>query len=187
MPASTAFKSGKLRNSIRRPESETVQQPIKPSRRQALLSLVALWLSPMAPVLSGPAEAQRAAEPVALLNAYVDVLLPADHLSPAASRLGVGQSIWSLAADQPLLAELILRVAEWLDQVGGVSFADLSPEDHTAVVTYMEKADANHLEGRFFQLIRLLAIEFYYAEPEAIAGLALNPAPQPEGYPLPWS
>lgn len=164
-----------------------MEQPSYPTRRQALLSLVALWLSPTVPGLSGTASAQGAADPVGLLDAYVDILLPADNLSPAASALGVGQSIWTVAADQPLLAELILRVADWLDATGAGRFVDLSTEDQTTVVAYMEKADVDHLEGRFFQLIRLLAIEFYYAEPAALAGLPLNPTPQPEGYPPPWA
>ena len=154
------------------------------TRRQALLALVAAALSPL-PWL-GRAHAAVAAAQAETLDAVLDVLLPADDLTPAASALGVGADILALAADQPLLAELITRVCAWLDTTGAGRFVDLTATDKETVVAYLAQADVDTLEGRFYQLVRLLAIEFYYARPEALAGLDLNPTPQPAGYPPPW-
>ena len=120
------------------------------------------------------------------LRVFIDVLLPADALTPAASELGVGDGILAIASGQPLLAELILRVGDWIDTTGAGRFVDLSPADKSAVAAYLAQADVDAPEGRFFLLIRLLAIEFYDDHPSALAGLALDATPQPAGYPPPW-
>lgn len=156
---------------------------INPSRRQALIGIAAVSLQGFVPL--APALAKTVA-PLDTLDAFTDVLLPADGLSPAASTLGVGEAILALAAEQPLLADLIDLVTEWMDRTGAGRFVDLSFDDQQSVVAYMARADIDTLEGRFFQLIRLFAIEFYYAQPEVLAGLAIDPAPQPLGYPPPW-
>lgn len=122
----------------------------------------------------------------AMLAAYVDVLLPADAVSPAASVLGVDAAILDLAAGQPLLARLIAVVGDWLDTAGNEPFASMDPARQAALVDEMSAADPDYLEGRFYQLIRLLAIEFHYADPAALAGLDLAASPQPAGYPPPW-
>lgn len=153
------------------------------SRRQALLCFAAASLSGFTPL--GGLLAQTTL-PIDTLDAFVDVLLPADDLSPSASAVGVGRSIADLAANLPLLAQLIDHVSEWLDSSGAGRFVDLSREDRETLVAFMEKADIDTLEGRFFQLVRLFAIEFYYARDDVLAGLALDPAPQPSGYPPPW-
>lgn len=158
---------------------------IEPSRRQALLGIAAVSLQGFVPLAMAPALAETAPT-FDTVDAYVDILLPADGLSPAASALGVGASIMALGAEQPLLADLIDLVTAWMDTIGADRFVDLSFDERHAIVTYMANADIDTLEGRFFQLIRLFAIEFYYAQPQALAGMALDPAPQPSGYPPPW-
>lgn len=151
-----------------------------------MLAFVAAALS-AAPLRGlGRAQAEDMAAHASTLDAVVDTLLPADEMTPAASALGVGADILGLAAEQPLLAELIARVCAWLDTTGAGRFVDLTAADKEAVIAYLAQADIDTLEGRFYQLIRLLAIEFYYARPEALAGLDLNPTPQPAGYPPPW-
>lgn len=155
-----------------------------PARRQVILGGLAAALAPLAPRLSTAQPLPDGAGP--LLAAYVDVLLPEDGLTPAASTLGVHEAILDLATTQDLLGRLIALVAEWLDQTGPAPFAALPPKLRAARVDELALADPDHLEGRFHQLIRLLAIELYYARPEALAGLDLAPAPQPAGYPPPW-
>lgn len=122
----------------------------------------------------------------AALIAYVDQLLPADGRTPAASELGVADEIIALAEDAPMLARLIALVADGLDRLSPGGFAALPSGQAAIVVDKLAAADPDIPAGRFHQLIRLLAIEIYYARPEALAGLGLNPAPQPEGYPPPW-
>jgi hypothetical protein len=156
-----------------------------PDRRRVLLGAVAAALAPLAPRL-GRAETALA-QHRALLAAYVDVLLPDDGLTPGASALGVHDAILDLAASQELLGRLIGLVADWLDDTGPAAFATLPRADQAARVDALAVADPDQLEGRFHQLIRLLAIEFYYAKPEALAGLDLALSPQPAGYPPPWA
>lgn len=160
---------------------------LTPSRRQALIGLVgaALALTVLPPCAARAATDPSGAE-LATLRAYVDVLLPADDLTPAASALGVADAILDLAQGQELLGRLIAIVCDWLDASGAGAFATLSATDRETIVDYMAKADPDVLEGRFYRLIRLLAIDLYYARPEALAGLALAPSPQPLGYPPPW-
>jgi hypothetical protein len=155
-----------------------------PARRQMLTGAIAVALGPLAGRLAlaeTPAPDTRA-----LLAAYVDVLLPEDDVTPPASALGVHDAILDLASGQELLARLIALVADWLDQTGPAPFASLPLPEQEARVATLAAADPDQLEGRFHQLIRLLAIEVYYARPEALAGLDIAAAPQPAGYPPPW-
>lgn len=156
-----------------------------PDRRRLLLGALAAALVPLAPRL-GLAQAVTPGHR-ALLAAYVDVLLPADGLTPAASTLGVHDAIADLAQGQELLSRLIVMVADWLDQTGPAPFARLPLAEREARVAALAQADPDNLEGRFHQLIRLLAVEFYYARPEALVRLDLAPSPQPAGYPPPWA
>ena len=155
-----------------------------PTRRAALLSLVAAALTPP-PLLA--ATPRDPATGRAALAAYLDVLLPADALTPAASALGVQDDILALARAAPLLGRMIAVVCDWLDGGRPGAFAALPEAVRAERVAQMAASDPDRPDGRFHKLIRLLAIEFYYARPEALPGLGLNPAPQPEGYPPPWA
>jgi hypothetical protein len=140
-------------------------------------------LAPRRLAAADPLAAARAHR--ATLAAYVDVLLPDDGVTPAASALGVHDEILTLAGEAENLARLIAVVGDWMDGTGRGPFAQLGA-DADRLVAHMAAAGPDTLEGRFHQLIRLLAIEFYYARPEALAGLDLAAAPQPAGYPPPW-
>lgn len=157
---------------------------LTPDRRQALAVLAGAALAGLAP--AALAEGGDPRRHHAMLDAFVDVLLPADDLSPAASDLGVGAAILDFAESQPLLARLIAMVGDWLDAPADGPFARMTPDRQQALADHMASADPDRLEGRFYRLIRLFALEFYYASPEALAGLDLSPSPQPQGYPPPW-
>ena len=118
---------------------------------------------------------------------FVDTLIPHDEVSPAASTLGVHTDILSFASNVPDLGEFLSAGAAWLNQTGGLSFADLTEVDRMAIVGWMAQSDTSGAPYRFYELVRLLAVEFYYARPEAIAGFPLNDTPQPKGYLPPWT
>jgi len=155
--------------------------PLSPARRRALAGAVAAMLAPQVVWADDGTPDGRA------LAAFVDTLLPADALTPAASALGVPEAIADFAAGVPGLPELIAGGTAWLDRTGGPPFAELSAADRDRVVAWMEGSDPAQGPYRFYEVIRLLAVEFYYAAPEAVAGLPLNVAPQPRGYPPPWT
>ena len=154
------------------------------TQRAALPSGVAALLAGVVPGGAEVAVPLRAR--AAMLAAYVDVLLPDDGLTPAASALDVQGAILALAEASEPLARMIGLVGDWLDTLGPGGFAGLPEGDRAAVVDALAASDPDALEGRFHLLVRLLAIEVYYAHPRALAGLDLAPAPQPAGYPPPW-
>lgn len=152
------------------------------SRRQALAASVAWIVTPAVAWSQAPAGPDAAT-----LAAFVDTLLPEDAVSPAASALGVLDAILDFSADVTGLGDLIAGGTAWLNKTGGPPFAQLSEQDRTRIVTWMAQSDLAGGANRFYEVVRLLAVEFYYARPEAISGFPLNTAPQPRGYPPPWS
>lgn len=119
-------------------------------------------------------------------DAFLDVLLPADDLTPAASVLNVAGDLVQFASESPQFRQFLAVGTQWLNQTGRGPFHTLSLSDQERVVAWMSKADRNALPGRFFLLVRLVGVEFYYSKPEVARAFGLNPAPQPAGYPPPW-
>lgn len=157
---------------------------MRPDRRRALIAGFAAGLmqAPLAGVLQAASDAvERTA-----LDAFLDTLLPADAVSPAASALGIGDEILDLAAGSDLFVRLLALGSEFLNAAGPVPFAELPPDARHRVAAWMEASDYDQIPGRYFHLVRQSAVEFYYARPEAAAGFGLNVAPQPAGYPPPW-
>lgn len=149
-------------------------------RRGLLLSSLSVGLSALIPA------AVHARPHPDTFGAVLDTLLPADAFSPAATSLGVDKDILEIVSKNELLTRLFDAALGWLDQVEAEPFANLPSKRQAEILQNMQAADFNQIPGRFFHIIRALAVEFYYAKPEAIAGFPLNAAPQPEGYLPPW-
>ena len=154
------------------------------SRRQVLLGAIAASLS-------GDALAQQVREtpqPIdaQTLSAYLDVLLPADDLTPAASALNIAGDLVEFARQAPQFGQFLALGTRWLNETGRGPFHSLSLSDQERVVAWMRSADRNTSPARFFLLVRLTGIEFYYSKPEVAVAFGLNTAPQPAGYPPPW-
>ncbi|SLN28632.1 hypothetical protein PEL8287_01303 [Roseovarius litorisediminis] len=157
---------------------------LAPDRRSALLGFAAASLLPMSARL---VEAQTPMDDVATLDAFLDVLLPADAMSPAASTLNIGAEMLEIIVPDSLPGKLLSLGLTWLDSLDARRFATLPEETQFKVVTWMSQADVNEIPGRFYQVIRLFAVELYYARPGAITGFPLQVTPQPQGYPPPWT
>lgn len=121
------------------------------------------------------------------LGAVLDSLLPADEFSPSATDLGLEVEMKRLIAENELLVRLFTLALGWLDGIGTRPFRELDEKRQVEILTAMAASDFNQIPGRFFYIVRALAVELYYARPEAISGYPLNPAPQPAGYPPPWN
>jgi hypothetical protein len=156
------------------------------ARRDLLKSALA-GMTALALPRSTLADAAGDAAILTTLTAFVDVLLPADDLSPAASALAVPADILALAAEVAGFRKLIDYGCSWLDKTGGPPFHLLASDKQHRIVAFMAASDMAQAPRRFYHLVRLSAIEHYYSHPEARAGLHLNTAPQPEGYPPPWT
>ncbi len=150
------------------------------SRRELLLTSVSAGLSG----LCLPALAQQG--DVRTLGAVLDTLLPADEFSPSASDLGLEIEMERLIAGNDLLIRLFTIALDWLNSVDDRPFQDLDAARKVEILTAMAASDYNQVPGRFFHIVRALAMELYYARPEAISGFPLEIAPQPAGYPPPW-
>ena len=116
------------------------------------------------------------------LRIFVDALLPADNLTPAASILEVHTQILKDAAQDSALQQLITDGCQWLEQSIG-SLAELDSKQLERLLQAMSEADWDSGPKNFFYQIRDRAVTYYYADPRAWAGSAINRPPQPIGYP----
>jgi hypothetical protein len=120
------------------------------------------------------------------LASFVDMLIPRDTLSGSATDLRVDVRLWDIAEKSRTFRFLLGAGCRWLNQTGGPPFAELSREQRTLLVEWMETSDWNEIPRRFFVLVRQAAVEFYFSQPAAWGALPIKQPPQPLGYPLPW-
>jgi len=154
------------------------------SRRAVLMAAISVGLSSA----FGPALAQQSIEDTSLasLPALLDILLPEDDVTPSATALGVDREKTGFIAENDRMVQLFAAALGWIDQLADRPFRDLTLAQQVEVVSFLEGADYNQVPGRFYHILRALAVEFYFARIEALAGLPLNSAPQPLGYLPPW-
>jgi hypothetical protein len=116
------------------------------------------------------------------LRIFVDALLPADALTPAASVLEVHTQILKEAERVAALRRLIDDGCYWLEHSVG-SLKTLDSGQLERLLQAMSVAPWDSGPRNFFQEIRDRAVTYYYADPRAWAGSAINRPPQPMGYP----
>lgn len=141
--------------------------------------LFGAWLLPINRALAKPNPKLLYEE---TLRIFVDALLPADELTPAASELNVHIQIMNDAIQNPGLESLIVEGCQWLKQSLG-SLSALDSEQIERLLFAMSKADWDTGPRNFYHEIRDRAVMYYYADPRAWVGSAINRPPQPLGYP----
>lgn len=161
--------------------TETLRADI--SRRAFLLSGAASAAVGLAP---GLLQAQSAAPALPPLDAFTDILLPSDTDTPAASSLSVAQALLNEVIPGSLTERLLGAGTAFLDQVGPVPFVQLPTGAREEVVSWMATADYNAIPGRFYHVVRLFTVAYYFSHPDVVSAFPLNAAPQPLGYPPPW-
>lgn len=147
-------------------------------RRSALLMMLSTTLATLLPqtgLAAGPQD-------LASLGAVLDTLFPSDALSPSATELGVDAKIREALGSEGPLLQLFTLTLDWMDGLDDRPFRDLPPTRQAEIVEAMTSSDYNQIPGRFYHIARALTFEFAYATPEALGGLPLHPAPQPDGY-----
>jgi hypothetical protein len=116
----------------------------------------------------------------------VDILIPADDLSPAASALGIVDTMIGVAQGKAY-GRLIVQGCAWLDRQARDdyrrAFAELAQEQCIEIVRSAEQAPENSLEGVFFRAVRDDAMEHYYTHPRVWPSLGYAGPPQPNGFP----
>lgn len=154
------------------------------TRRRLCQVVGAFFLGfPLSPThAAAPAKNERAT-----IAAFLDILLPRDALSGSASDLGVHDRLLAFARTDANFGRLLSLGSQWLNMTGGEPFAVLSGDQQSAIATWMSTADWNEIPRRFYELVRQIAIELYFTQPAAWAGLPIFRPPQPLGYPPPWA
>lgn len=130
------------------------------------------------------ASAPASLEPT--LAAFVDTLLPADDLSPAASDLGIAKTMLAESAGDELYTRLITVGCAFLDRAAEGRFDESNARVREVIVSWMSEADYDEVPRRFYEVIRQRTVELYYSRPEAWGGLPIRRPPQPIGYPDHW-
>jgi len=155
------------------------------SRRRFFLNMGKLFLAGfLLPAQSASAQLQLGL-PLSqkeILRVFVDALLPADELTPAASTLDIHQLILDEAKGNLALQPLIDEGCLWLQQSFGALTA-LDSQQLERLLQAMDNADWDTGPKNFFYHIRDRAVYHYYANPRAWAGSAISRSPQPLGYP----
>jgi len=137
------------------------------------------WLFPINLAVAQPRVSSSYEE---TLRIFVDTLLPADDLTPAASVLDVHTQILKDAELDTALLQLIDGGCQWLEQSIG-SLAMLDSGQLERLLLAMSEADWDSGPKNFFYQIRDRAVMYYYADPRAWVGSAISRPPQPIGYP----
>lgn len=156
-------------------------------RRQLLKAVGAFFVAHGAGLTPALGSEKIPANLEATLAAFVDILLPKDASSPAASTLGVHSQILGLAPPGSQFEKLLDYGCRWLNMTGGPPFAELPPIQQYQIVKFMTTAPWNEVPRRFYEIIRATSVSVYYGDPAAWNGLSLTQPPQPMGYPPPWA
>jgi hypothetical protein len=126
------------------------------------------------------------AEQSRCLQAWTDTLLPADEVSPAASKLGVPSRLADKALGNPDYLKLIRAGCRWLNRqarkVGTQAFVGLDVSEREGIVRLAEQSAAKSLPLAFFEHTRDDIFHFYYAQPETWVMLDYQGPPQPLGF-----
>ena len=160
--------------------------PGKFTRRQALALISAALGATLAcggslPALAA-ADAPGSPALAGTFAAFCDTLIPADELSPSASALGVPARILAEAARSEGLQRLVAFSVAWLDQAAGGDFASADESLRNDILEAMSQLPWEAPQRRFFDLMRDLAMGYYYSQPAALKGMAVDRPPQPAGY-----
>lgn len=117
-----------------------------------------------------------------VFTAFCDTLIPADALTPAASELGVVQTLLDDIASDARAQRLASVGCMWLNEQADGDFAAGSVEAREAIVQRMSELAWEAPPQRFYALVRNTVMLEYYAQPASWRGLALTRAPQPLGF-----
>lgn len=131
--------------------------------------------------------APAAAPPLSTLQAWVDLLVPADGDAPGALALGVDRQIAEAARANPTLAALMRAGLEWADeqarQGGGSGFAALDRSRREQIVARAQASPAGSTPRVFFQSTLDDTLYHHYGDARSWPAVGFDRPPQPVGYP----
>ncbi len=120
------------------------------------------------------------------LQAWVEVLIPSDGLSPGAGQLNVHLDLIEEVKQQAVFRRLLWEGVAWLEgeakAAHGVAFAKLTEAQAETIAAKAASMGASTLPRGFFNYSFHICKGVYYAKPEAWGGLGIERPPQPFGY-----
>jgi hypothetical protein len=163
-----------------------MERPARPFTRREVLALIASALAGSVAyggsALALAADATPTPSQSATFTAFCDTLIPADAISPSASGLGVPARILAEVQANAQLQRLVGFSCAWLDQAAGGDFARADEGLRNGILEAMSALPWEAPQRRFFDLMRDLAMGYFYSQPAALAGMATDQPPQPAGY-----
>ena len=159
---------------------------MRQGRRRFFIGSGFAWL--LSRVTPSRSAGQRsAALEEATLRAFVDLLIPADEITPSASALGVDKQLLTVANGKPAYQRLLELGLDWLNTQSradfGGNFPELDEGKRETIVRQAAAAAYNSLPRVFFERTRADAFSFYYSRPESWRGIAYyRGPPQPLGF-----
>ena len=147
---------------------------LKPARglAESLSASRRLANSPLSPITIGPT-----------LDAFLDILIPADEFTPSASQTGMTIHMLNDAKNDTLYNKLLTLGCKWLDLQTVIPFNQLPENTKIRIVEWMSQAESNSLPRKFFELHRARAMQYYYSDTRSWVSLPVTRPPQPLGYP----
>lgn len=122
-----------------------------------------------------------------MLARLVDLLVPADDLSPGAVELGVVETLFAKVARIRELAEVIASGCLLLDVDAkgrtGRPWLELDTDAQQASLQRLAEGTTAEFPNRFFRRLREATLDAYYSNPAAWPQLSFRGPPQPAGYP----
>lgn len=155
-------------------------------KRRDFLKSVGLLMTASAVAPSDAIAQSPSTNVEATLAAFVDVLLPADAMSPSGTDLGVDKAVMADVEHNFIHRNTVEKGCDWLDQVLGKPFVSLPMSLKVRLVTILSESDRSSPLWRFYNFVRYRAVRTYYSHPEALGGLPISGPPQPAGYLPPW-
>ena len=121
------------------------------------------------------------------LQAWVDLLVPADGEAPGAVALGVDRLIADAAQRNATLGALMSAGVAWADEQarrrGSTSFAALDQAGQEAIVAQAQSSASGSTPRVFFQSTLDDTLYHHYGDARSWPAVGFERAPQPIGYP----
>jgi hypothetical protein len=143
--------------------------------------LLAGWLPGAAAARPRKGQAVLPEAPATLVT-FIDFLIPADELTPAASALDLHRQVWDEARRNAVHQRLVEFGCQWLDAAAPGGFAALDDDAREKLAQWLSGAPWESPHRRFFDLVRDRSMFHYYGRQESWKGLPIERPPQPVGY-----
>lgn len=156
-------------------------------RRRDALKLVTSFLACCALPGAALSQHQITAHDRSTLASFLNAIIPADEFGPSATDLDLHYEFLIIAESNSKFREIMVSTCKWLGDLKPMPFLSLRSAQQQQLLHQLAQSDQLLPHVIFYGVARNLAYYFYYANPQTRVHLSMNEAPQPRGYPPPWT